>query len=444
MALIHTPSKNPSTAVPEEPANAGETHRRRSWVPGRREYALFLVAVGAIALHILDDSFFQPNPGTSAGDHLVGGLVPVAVLGLAAYLYGRTRAGVRAVMAVSIGIFGVATSAEAMHYGGEVGLSGDDYTGLLGIPAGLLLLGIGAWTLWRSRKLDSLPRRYGRRLLIGFAALLSIPLFFYPLVFSYGTTHIGRAVVPEANLGAAYEDVKFETSDGLELEGWYIPSKNGAAVISPGRKGSQTPARVLARHGYGVLLFDRRGEGRSDGDPNAFGWEGVKDIQAAVDFLENRPDVEPDRIGGLGLSVAGEVMLQAAAETDDLDAVVSEGAGYRSIKEGLDGGGSAVEKVIGVPFFATQTAAVAVFSNTSVPPKLTDLMPRVAEPVFVIYSPKGQGGERELSPKYYEAANEPKQVWAAPKGGHTGAHDGQPAEYERRVVGFFDRSLRGR
>ena len=125
---------------------------------------------------------------------------------------------------------------------------------------------------------------------LAIAAFLGISLVIFPLVYSYGTTHLGRAVVPEANLGTAYEDVKLTTSDGLELEGWYIHSKNGAAVIAfPGRKGPQKPARILARHGYGVLLFDRRGEGNSEGDPNAFGWGGDKDIHAAIEFLEATP-----------------------------------------------------------------------------------------------------------------------------------------------------------
>ena len=89
------------------------------------------------------------------------------------------------------------------------------------------------------------------------------------------TTHVGRAVVPPNHLGVPYEDVKFTTGDGLELEGWYIPSRNGAAVIAfPGRNGPQKPARMLARHGYGVLLFDRRGEGESEGEPNSWGWGG--------------------------------------------------------------------------------------------------------------------------------------------------------------------------
>src|SRR6185312_9486719 len=129
-------------------------------------------------------------------------------------------------------------------------------------------------------------------------------------------THIGRPVVPAAHLGTAYENVSFETADGLRLRGWYVPSRNGAAVIAfPGRRGPQAHARMLARHGYGVLLFDRRGEGASDGDGNMFGWGGDRDVLAAVEYLRSRPDVDPRRIGGIGLSVGGELMLQAAAET---------------------------------------------------------------------------------------------------------------------------------
>ena len=49
-----------------------------------------------------------------------------------------------------------------------------------------------------------------------------------------------------------------------------------------------------------------------------------------------RPDVDPRRIGGIGLSVGGELMLETAAETDDLAAVVSDGAGARTAGEELD------------------------------------------------------------------------------------------------------------
>jgi uncharacterized protein len=91
-----------------------------------------------------------------------------------------------------------------------------------------------------------------------------------PFLSAYVLTHSARAFVPTPRLGAKHEEVSFTTADGLRLQGWYVPSRNGAAVISfPGRKGTQKPARLLARHGYGVLLFDRRGEGGAKAIPTA-------------------------------------------------------------------------------------------------------------------------------------------------------------------------------
>ena len=78
----------------------------------------------------------------------------------------------------------------------------------------------------------------------------------------------------------------------------------------------------MARHGYGVLLLDMRGQGESEGDPNAFGWESSKDLDAAIAFLTRRPDIEDGRIGGLGLSVGGELMIETAASNPALGAVV--------------------------------------------------------------------------------------------------------------------------
>ena len=88
-----------------------------------------------------------------------------------------------------------------------------------------------------------------------------------------------------------------------------MPSRNGATVIAfPGRSGPQKQTRMLVRNGYGVLLFDRRGEGASDGDPNIFGWGGDRDMHAAAAYLRSRPDVDGSRIGAIGLSVGGEML----------------------------------------------------------------------------------------------------------------------------------------
>ena len=121
-----------------------------------------------------------------------------------------------------------------------------------------------------------------------------IPTVLLPVTIGYVVTHTARAVVPAPNLGATPENVSFTTSDGLRLEGWFVPSRNGATVIAfPGRSGPQKHARMLVRHGYGVLLFDRRGEGASEGDPNVFGWVGDRDLHAATTISGAAPTSTP-------------------------------------------------------------------------------------------------------------------------------------------------------
>jgi uncharacterized protein len=413
------------------------------WAGRSRGIIVFLVALALVALHVIDDNFVQPQPGASPGDHLVSGLVPLALLGLAAWAYPRLSGGWRGALALLAGPLAIATGIEAFHYTREVGPSGDDFTGLLTLPAGVLLLGLGAATLWRTRRTEgSLWWRYPRRALLGFAGVLVAAMVVFPVALGHVTTHVGRAVVPPNDLRVPYEDVKFETSDGLELEGWYIPSRNGAAVISfPGRSGPQRQARMLARHGYGVLLFDRRGEGNSEGEPNSWGWGGDADVKAAIAYLQRRPDVDPGRIGGIGLSVGGEMMLETAAETDELKAVVTEGAGARSMSEDMDEDLPGMEKILGAPLSTFKTASIAVSSNQMPPANLKDLAGRIDQPVLLIAAPiKGVG--EELNRGYARAAGDSATLWEIPESTHTGGIVARPEEYERRVVGFFDEALR--
>ena len=413
--------------------------------PGRIEYRIFLVAVGVIALHVVDDSFLQPQPGTSARDHLVSGLVPLAALGLATAAYSRVRGGARAAIALLVGVFGIVAGIEAAHYTKHVGPSGDDFTGLLSIPAGVALLGLGLVTLWTTRRRHGgLVRRSARRVAIGLAALLVAAFLVFPVGYSYVGTHAARPPVDDINLGStSVEQIQLHTNDGLTLEGSYVPSKNGAAVVVAfGRKGTQRPARMLARHGYGVLIFDRRGEGESDGDPNPYAWnDGERDLLAAIDFLKRRPDVEPDRIGGLGLSVGGETFLQTAAHTEDVKAVVSEGATIRSVGELRSVPGSEFGPVA---LNAGMTAGTAVFSNSLPPPHLIDLVDQIApRSMLLIYSPKDDPDEPRFNRAFYEAAGDPKEIWGLPEAGHVGAQEARPREYEQRVTRFFDQALGG-
>jgi hypothetical protein len=115
----------------------------------RREYALVLFATGAVGLHFADDNFLQPEPGTSAGDHLASGLVPIAVLAALAAIYPRLRAGARAGTAMTLGAIAITVGIPAVYYLVDGSASGDHFTGLLAFIAGAVLLVSGPVTLWK-------------------------------------------------------------------------------------------------------------------------------------------------------------------------------------------------------------------------------------------------------------------------------------------------------
>ena len=186
------------TATLTPPSAAPRSTSRRPRHGGRsREIVLFLAGIALLALHVIDDNYLQPQPGTSPGDHLVSGLVPLALLGLAAWAHPRLRGGWRGALALTFGALGIAGGIEGFYYTREVGPSGDDFTGLLSLAAGALLLALGVAALWRTRRTDgSRWWRYPRRALLGVAGFVVAATIVVPIGLGYVTTHTGRAVVP--------------------------------------------------------------------------------------------------------------------------------------------------------------------------------------------------------------------------------------------------------
>ena len=82
---------------------------------------------------------------------------------------------------------------------------------------------------------------------------------------------------PLTELGLAFEDVVFPTTEGLALRGWFIASgqPDAPAILyapSTGHDQRSGLSLVPTFHaaGYDVLLFSYRGHARSDGGPLAF------------------------------------------------------------------------------------------------------------------------------------------------------------------------------
>jgi hypothetical protein len=169
----------------------------------RLDTLVFWGAIAVLGLHAAVDAFAAPEPGTEAGDHLPRGLASLALLALAAALYPRLRVGGRAALAAVLGVLALEGAALAIADASAVGPRGEDWTGFLLAPVGLVLIVPAAVVLWRSRK-PNRPR-YLRRAGITVAAALAAYWLVVPVAMAILATHrprAGRARHPRTALRA--------------------------------------------------------------------------------------------------------------------------------------------------------------------------------------------------------------------------------------------------
>ena len=398
--------------------------------------ALVFGAATVLALvHALDDAFLHRGPGLGLGQHAMAGAIAIAAAVAGVLLFPRQRPGLRAGLAFAFGGLALVNGMLHMFHIQKHGAAGGDLTGALAVAAGLVLLGLAAAIPWRHRGEGS----WKSRSLAAPLGLLTCVFVLGPVALGIVATHKWREPVGDPP-SAVYRDVTFKASDGLELAGWYRPSENGAAVVvvhggSSDRKGSVAHASMLARHGYGVLLYDARGRGESDGMENNYGWDWGKDIAGALDFVKHQDDVDPARIGAVGLSTGADVMLEVAAERDDVKALVADGAAAGSFQDWHHLRGLEIGTLPGWMMFTT----VRVLSGDPPGPPLEDVMPRIDAPTLLISA--GEDVEQEFNEIYDQAARGPVEHWSLPDAQHTQAIRSHAGEYERRVVGHFDAAL---
>lgn len=277
-------------------------------------------------------------------------------------------------------------------------------------------------------------------LLLGYTGYTAL----WVLTFSR-PAHTPVCCITPADVGLDYEEMTLATDDGLTLAGWYIPSQNGAAVILLHGYGTNRlemigRAEMLARHGYGVLLYDERASGESGGEVRSFGWADAADVPLALTFLEERDEVEAGRIGILGFSLGGAIAVRAAAETDRIRAVVAEEPGLAAVGD-LPELTSFSERWLAVTYrllFLGLEWRSGVRQPGGVVEGLARLPPR---PLLLIAAGPSEGTGHWLVRHFYECAGEPKSWWHVPEAGHGQIPALRPEEYERRIVGFFDQAL---
>jgi hypothetical protein len=420
---------------PERPTRLASARRRVAGL----ERPLLLAGLALLTAHLLDLSI-SGAATTLPGLAVIVGL-PLAWLAAQPRVTRPTRVALAVVVGLLAAGFGVAS------HGLHVVNSGADWRDLTGvgyIVGGLLLALSGLSAIAAPRRA---PRRRGLGWrgahAVGWAAGAVAVLLAGVMPFAVAnlTTHAPRWAIHEAALGIPHEEVRIATDDGRRLSAWYVPSRNGAAVlVSHGSGGSRgrlpRHVRMLARHGYGVLALDNPGNGESEGHSSGLGDNAQPGLTAGLDYLSRRPDVDPGRIAGFGLSLGGEVLLEAAARDHRLAAVISDGGARPMDQDAVTHPGPAAHAVMWLGLQATRAVSGMEPSRS-----LVRFMPGIAPRPVLLVAAGAVAEEGPVARDYQRAGGSSVHIWEVPGAAHTGGLRRHPAEYERRTVGFLDDAL---
>src|SRR3981189_3750756 len=142
------------------------------------------------------------------------------------------------------------------------------------------------------------------------------------------------------------QDVEFTAEGGVTLRGWLFvpegPGRHPAITMAHGYAGVRDHGRerfaqAFADAGFVVLLHDHRGFGASAGDPRlaVAPWRQLAAWRRAIDYLESRPEVDPNRIGLWGTSYAGGHALVLGATDRRLRCIVAQVPTISGYEQGL-------------------------------------------------------------------------------------------------------------
>lgn len=120
-----------------------------------------------------------------------------------------------------------------------------------------------------------------------------------------------------SDVGLPFEDVTFESSDGVQLNAWFVPAETAGALLlfCHGNAGniSHRLDNVFRLHqrGLSVFIFDYRGYGRSEGRITEKGF--YLDAEAAYDTVRDRFLEDRKKLVIFGRSLGGIAAVHLGA-----------------------------------------------------------------------------------------------------------------------------------
>ncbi|MDP2652997.1 MAG: alpha/beta hydrolase [Candidatus Omnitrophota bacterium] len=215
--------------------------------------------------------------------------------------------------------------------------------------------------------------------------LESVSIFYPSRTISYHPSQIGLA----------YEDVTFITSDHVRLNGWFVPRAGATATLlvfhgNAGNIGDRLE-KVLIFHdlGLNVFIVDYRGYGKSEGKPSEAGL--YKDAGAAYAWLAGDKKVPPSRIIVYGESLGGVAATYVASRKP---------AGALVLDSAFTSAADMAKLIVpGVPSWLLSAKLDAV-----------GMAAKVSAPTLVLHSRDDEIVPFRQGKKMFDAARDPKEL----------------------------------
>lgn len=272
-------------------------------------------------------------------------------------------------------------------------------------------------------------------------ALLAVTAVGLSTVFAFVLTGPQRRTVPPlpADFGFPVEKISFESADGIQLRGWFVPShgaKRGVVLLhGNGSTRGQMLARahLLRSWGYSALLYDARGHGESGGTLVSVGWHEQQDLLAALDFLRRQGCTE---LGCLGASQGGATIALAAAKLPEVSWIVLESV-YPDIATALD---RRFQHYLHLPGWLVGSLMMPIaewrlgVSAGQIAPRKT--ISKLRCPVLIMGGNDDHYTTRDDTLKLFDAAAKPKELWLVPDAQHVDLYGFARETYAARLREF--------
>ena len=249
-----------------------------------------------------------------------------------------------------------------------------------------------------------------------------------------------------SQLDLSFEDISFQSDDGNDLSGWYMPAeKSDKAVIfvhghGADRREGMRWFKAVHQAGFNILVFDLRNQGNSTKSFSTMGYFEKQDVIGALDYLQQQKRISS--IGIFGTSMGAATSIMAMVDDPRIVAGVFE-AGWANLDDLY---GEIIEQHLGLPSFPLVPLITWMLEQRTgmdmavVNPEnlLGGISPR---PVFIIHCSGDNLIGFSHGERNYAAANEPKEFWTSPCQIHARAWQSDPKYIENRVTNYFIKYL---